>query len=113
MATRDIKAGELLLLEKAYAIALPSSKPHSLVPRLDLETKRSPGGLGVNLGTQVIRRLLDNPADVERISSLYAGPASPSYPLPPPLSSSSLSSEEPIYPNIDAHRIENICKFNG
>lgn len=75
--TRDIAAGELLVVEKAFSIAYHSPTAKRMVIALDLKKGVFNKTTQVHLVTQIIARLLHHPSELARINSLYAGHRTP------------------------------------
>ncbi|KAL8286417.1 hypothetical protein RQP46_004434 [Phenoliferia psychrophenolica] len=76
VATVDIKAGELLVVEKAFAVGFPAQPPPYLfVVDLDKRTLRKSADLA--LVKTITAKLMDSPELAETIYSLYAGPEYP------------------------------------
>ncbi|GAA6041925.1 hypothetical protein JCM8097_000225 [Rhodosporidiobolus ruineniae] len=75
VATRDVKAGDLLLVEKAFAVDYPDPD------RLVLDFKLQHGSLGEHLdyplACSIASRILDDPSTAELVYGLYGGKAFP------------------------------------
>lgn len=98
VATRDIKPGELLLVEKAFAIVYPWEVEDG---DIDGETVR-----------RVVRKLQEDGSLARGMMSLYAGPA-----YPPPMSTpAGLSFTTKLTSNVsatlDPGRVHGICGYN-
>jgi hypothetical protein len=102
VATRDIKAGELLLAEKAYAVVYPGGD----TVRLGMDFKRGEVYTTpkVKLVSAVVRNLLDRPLLARQLYSLYAGP---SHVVLDPLGTEKVSGD------INVGRIEEIITYNS
>lgn len=90
--TRDVKAGELLVVEKAFGVAyhVPEAAQR-FVYDVQRETLRTPADL--ELAGVISAKLLDNPQLAESIYSLNAGPN-----FPAPTSPADLFGAEPAPP---------------
>lgn len=98
VATRDIKPGELLLVEKAFAIVYP----------WEVEG----GDVDGEIVQKIVRKLEEDGSLARGMMSLYAGPA-----YPPPMSApAGLSFATKLTSNssatLDPRRIRGICEYN-
>lgn len=102
VATKDIKAGELLLVEKAYVIAYPEGD----VVRIGMDFKRGEVYTTpkLKLVSAIVQNLLDRPALARQLYSLYAGP---NYVSLDPLGTEKVSGD------IDIGRIEEIIAYHS
>jgi hypothetical protein len=70
--TRDVKAGELLVCEKACAVE-HTSDVSSMLLVLNLNTNRITKGQQASVIAQIVNQLYRNPSKVESITSVYSG----------------------------------------
>ncbi|GAA5925308.1 hypothetical protein JCM3775_006419 [Rhodotorula graminis] len=110
VATRDIKVGELLLVEKAYVIGEEAaSKGYNLKTDLLLSKPR------VALIAALAAKVQDDPASADLLYALYAGPDYP------PLGAATLGGyrdreldlDDRTPPFADIERIERIATYSG
>ncbi|KAL8279294.1 hypothetical protein RQP46_008331 [Phenoliferia psychrophenolica] len=109
-ATRDILAGEVLLVEKAFACEFPAKGVITL--SLDLQANLGYSGTQSQIVSTIIAKLRDDPSLVDVVNALYAGDD-----FPPPRD---LPHSTTIYHNVDGPescdintaRIEGVCSYN-
>ncbi|KAG8957989.1 hypothetical protein FRC00_003222 [Tulasnella sp. 408] len=117
VATKDIIAGQLLLVSKAFVSAFPDDcDPPEIFLIQNLVNMTAKYGCGASLGTKVAERIAGDPACARLVYDLYAGPT-----LPPPPSTyllervpvlgvqNYLEFETPV----DIARIERVLSFNA
>ncbi|GAA6013669.1 hypothetical protein JCM10207_004811 [Rhodosporidiobolus poonsookiae] len=73
VATGDIKAGELVLVEKAFAVGRPQNDTSSSVLAVNLHLGRSEKGADLVLAGSIVSRLMDDPSTLPIFNSLYGG----------------------------------------
>ncbi|ORY89006.1 hypothetical protein BCR35DRAFT_350518 [Leucosporidium creatinivorum] len=98
VATRDIKPGELLLVEKAFETVYPWEVEDG---DIDGEIVRS-----------IMRRLEEDGSLARGLMSLYAGPGYPSPMSPPAGLSFATKLESNVSASLDPGRIRGICEYN-
>lgn len=115
-ATRDIKVGELLAVEKAFWSEYPPLKgKEAQVMALNFATMKADKASQVGLASSVAAKLMENPQLLEQLYSLYAGPSSSA---PSPFNIKFITA--PVAPsmrtsqiNIDIKKVEDICGTNS
>ncbi|GAA5893992.1 hypothetical protein JCM6882_007953 [Rhodosporidiobolus microsporus] len=113
VATRDIKAGELLIVEKAFAVGEGPKDPNkTILMAFDLKTRNAATFEQVNLVDDVVQRMLDDPSTAPLLYSLYGGsefPASGEATLNP-LGRRPIETGKEVF--VDTARIEAILVAN-
>ena len=110
VATRDIKAGEVVLAEKAFDICFAGDlNPKCFITTLDILRKEVKFNTGVAHVAGIVSKLMDDPSLIPVLDSLYAGPTE-SPPLPFPVTTDVASSLDSI--GIDVGRVELVCTIN-
>lgn len=107
-AKRAISAGELLVVEKAFAAESPD--PQRMIMSLNLVTNLADSGGHTATVASIIDKIMDDGSLSPVLESLYAGPT-----MPPPVSFPSSTSPDldvKDSAHIDTARIETICTFN-
>ncbi|GAA5922204.1 hypothetical protein JCM3775_003529 [Rhodotorula graminis] len=111
IATRDIKPGELLLVEKAFAVA-DFGTLHDL--SIDAQADQIPHRPKHALAAEVAARVLDDPSTLSVLESLFDGRGSPERPLVfGALSKRSIPKYASAPISLDMDWVERICRFNG
>lgn len=106
-ATKAIRAGELLIVEKAFAAEAPD--PQRFILSFNLETNRMDAGGHVSTVASIMDKILDDGSLAPVVEALYGGPSFaptkfPSSTLP------NLASDS--RPPVDPTRVEMICTYN-
>ncbi|KAI0638403.1 hypothetical protein C8Q77DRAFT_1047016 [Trametes polyzona] len=117
VATRAIKAGELLMATKAFAVVHEEDVDPTAPPLVvaDLLSKSQASRTSHMLFDRIVEKIYGNPDLHDVVFHLYAGPNYPpppsTYPPPPSIA----MNVEPLEPtvNIDVARLECIMKCNG
>lgn len=116
VASRDVKQGELLLVEKAFDIAFATGSGLDFdytASTIDLKRKIVFSPTRAQHIEGIVAKLTDDPSLIPIINSLYAGPEYPNPPFPAvtttpaAVDGSSKDSSE-----IAMDRIEAVCTFN-
>lgn len=76
-ATKNIKAGELVLVEKAFSVAFASELGSETHMILNLNTNTGRIGAHANLHNQLVQKMLNNPNQAQRMLALFDGGYSP------------------------------------
>lgn len=76
-ATKDIKAGDLILCEKAFDVARDSENAAGTVVVLNLDTNRAQYGPHASLLFNIVQKLRNNPSQALRFLSLHDGGYTP------------------------------------
>ena len=111
VTTRDVNAGEVLVVEKAFGVAY-SLKDETPTLAYDLHRRELRHTPDLALIDVVTAKLLDNPQLANSIYSLYAGP---SYPAPNlPRRRFGAEPEPPTHATcfIDSGKIEQVINYN-
>lgn len=116
MASRSIKAGELLLVENPFAVSRRSRERLTFIVGLNLRTNKPEVTAQVDLPAAIMGKLSDDPSRFDDIMALYAGP---DYDVPPPpewpayegIISRPGTGEELV--NLDPSRIAGIATYNS
>ncbi|KAG8944882.1 hypothetical protein FRC04_001415 [Tulasnella sp. 424] len=117
IATKDVVAGQLLLVSKAFVSAFPDDcDPPEILLIQNLITMTGQYGCGASLGTKVAERIAGDPGCAQLVYDLYAGPS-----LPPPPSTYILEQAPPSGVErfldfdvpVDIARIEAVLSFNA
>ncbi|KAG8944881.1 hypothetical protein FRC04_001414 [Tulasnella sp. 424] len=117
IATKDVVAGQLLLVSKAFVSAFPDDcDPPEILFIQNLITMRGQRGCGASLGTKVAERIAGDPGCARLVYDLYAGPS-----FPPPPSTYVLEQAPPTGVErfldfdipVDIARIEAVLSFNS
>lgn len=116
VATRDIKVGEVLVVEKAFWSEYPAVKGREAqVMALNFATMKADRGSQVGLASSVAAKLMENPQLLDNLYSLYAGPSSGA-PLPFDIESivePPSPSIQKSHVDIDIKKVEDICGTNS
>ncbi|ORY89005.1 hypothetical protein BCR35DRAFT_350517 [Leucosporidium creatinivorum] len=107
-ATRNIKAGEILLVEKAFVAKWPS--PRSLVFCLNLLSGAGGAGCQVAAMSSIVAKLMDDGSLACKVNSLYGGPTILSPEEVPQRFEADLKDDVSV--SIDTARIEAIFTYN-
>ncbi|KAL4965469.1 TPR domain protein [Aspergillus stella-maris] len=75
--TADVKAGDLLFCEKAYAQALQDNQSHEISTLINLETNKVTTGTHADLITMIVRKMYNNPSLAPKFTNLYHGSYKP------------------------------------
>lgn len=105
IATRNIKQGDLLIVEKAFHIAFPDEAGGEQAPTIDIARNIIFPPTHARHVEGICAKLMADPSSSSQVGlleTLYAGPS-----LPP----SGSRDPDQICP-IDVERLENICTFN-
>ncbi|BGP18688.1 hypothetical protein JCM10213_006909 [Rhodosporidiobolus nylandii] len=114
IATRDIEAGELLLVEKAASVGYEDPDSTTVVSLFDLRKNRSAAFAQLRLLDSLTAKMADDPSLCEQVYTLYGGdedPATGEGALGG-MSSRALDST-PASAAVDVARVENIVSQNG
>ncbi|GAA5856597.1 hypothetical protein JCM8547_005882 [Rhodosporidiobolus lusitaniae] len=113
VATRDIKIGEVVLVEKAFAVGRPKKDGSVALVSLNLHRNVNEKESGVALVAKVVARHLDDPSSAPLVYSLYGGQQYP------PCFLASVGafkerevSRSPVVESIDIARIEGVFGLN-
>ncbi|KAG8908311.1 hypothetical protein FRC01_007456 [Tulasnella sp. 417] len=117
IVTKDVIAGQLLLVSKAFVSAFPDDcDPPEIVLIQNLITMTGQYGCGSALGTKVAERIAGDPGCARLVYDLYAGPSL----SPPPATYVSERPPESGVENflefetpVDTSRIEGVLSFNA
>ncbi|KAF9021622.1 hypothetical protein BDZ89DRAFT_1071273 [Hymenopellis radicata] len=119
-ASRDIKAGELLVVARPFAIAIREELPKDeSIIAMNFLTRRTQDTTYFALVNRLVTRLIAAPAEANKFCHLYAGarfPAPPKvYPPPPTASTFSQTPFDPLTSGIDVDvsKIEAIATYNA
>lgn len=110
VATRQIKAGEVMLVERAFDVSFVQDLDEKcLVTSIDILRRDVKFNTGISHVAGIVSKLIDDPSLIPIIDSLYAGPTATA---PVPLSA--IPPEEPPADGvgIDVARIELVCTVN-
>ncbi|GAA5915768.1 hypothetical protein JCM6882_003852 [Rhodosporidiobolus microsporus] len=111
VATKDIKPGELLLVEKAFAVGRPGGEGPTIIAAANLHNNRAERPSDLLLASDLVKRLMDDPSTAPFLYSLYGGPE---YSSASTMSLGALTSravvDEPA--NVDIARLESISIQN-
>lgn len=108
-ATRDIKAGEIILVEKAFAAEWPSPRRH--VVCLNLHTNVADTACQVAVVSSISAKLMDDGSLASKVNSLYGGPTMSSPEEVPHSFKADL--DDDISVCVDTARLEAICTYNS
>lgn len=117
VATKDIKQGELILVEKAFDIAFADDAgldhDHE-APTIDVTRKIVFTPTRARHVEGIIAKVMDNISLLSDINPLYAGPGSPVGSTVPTLSVHQLKTDASMDFRyvIDVDKIESVCTFN-
>ncbi|GAA6028992.1 hypothetical protein JCM8097_001541 [Rhodosporidiobolus ruineniae] len=84
VTTRDVSAGELLLVEKVFAVGRPDIEKDGVIIALNLHRNRAEKGSDLALAGNIAARIMDDSSTADFVYSLYGGddhPASRTLPL--------------------------------
>ncbi|BGP18687.1 hypothetical protein JCM10213v2_006753 [Rhodosporidiobolus nylandii] len=113
VATRDIQAGELLMLEKAVAVGEGDTSRKSVVLALDMRTNQGATQAQLNLVDAIIAKMLDDPSVAPFIYSLYGGEDFPPATTPPfKAFPSRAAAADASTASVDTARVEAIATQN-
>ncbi|KDQ15109.1 hypothetical protein BOTBODRAFT_145359 [Botryobasidium botryosum FD-172 SS1] len=116
VTAKAVKAGELILVSKAFAASFPDDMPyHTQKMTMNAITKSVDSPSLAELVSQVILKVIGNPELAPLVYDLYAGPSYPTPTYYPPLDTPSppaLQNLRVYGADVDTERIENICTYN-
>ncbi|GAA5891420.1 hypothetical protein JCM8208_002621 [Rhodotorula glutinis] len=111
IATRDIKPGELLLVEKAFTVADYGTVLNTSIGE---QADQVPHRPKATLAVEVAARVLDDPSTLPILESLFNGRDPPKQPLVfDALSKRSIPKYASAPINLDMDWVERICAING
>ncbi|KAK4700681.1 hypothetical protein P7C70_g5558, partial [Phenoliferia sp. Uapishka_3] len=110
LATEDIKPGEVLLLERAFACEFPSLNHHTLA--MDFQKGVIRTATQTQLVATIIAKVMDDPSLLKVINALYAGENMPGPSDFPTATLGDLDSDSESC-DIDTARVEGVCSFNS
>ncbi|BGP50496.1 hypothetical protein JCM10450v2_006415 [Rhodotorula kratochvilovae] len=113
ITTQDVAAGDVLLVEKAFAVGEWPNRGIAIGYDLRTEAEMQPSRF--QLVSAITTRLMDDPSVMPALNSLYGGPSFPasgSFSIDP-LGSRYVSEFGAAPANADMERIEAICCRNG
>ena len=109
VTTRQVKAGELLLVAKPLAISHSDPKRRNRTLGLNLSSESLDTASQVDVLALLIERAMDDFQIAPQLNTLFAGPGFTS----PLKSIDTKPNSPPELPNLDAGRLEGICTFNS
>ncbi|KAH8108158.1 hypothetical protein BXZ70DRAFT_914436 [Cristinia sonorae] len=116
--TRDVKAGELLVVSKPIASCFPEDNPKrgmELFLAHNFLTSTIDTRADYTLIETVVQRMWEDPNLANTIGSMYAGKSMPPTTAYPPMSTNQPPLSHPRVPssNIDIARVEAVCSLNA
>ncbi|GAA6059916.1 hypothetical protein JCM10212_005299 [Sporobolomyces blumeae] len=112
-ATRDVKPGDLLLVEKSFATGRDGSVKSKNVMAFDVVTHTRLLDCDLNLIENVVAKLCDEPDSVADLASLYGGAKFPPSSTRPFDFVRPFDVEHLGTPDVDITRVEAICDHNS
>ncbi|KAI0720343.1 hypothetical protein C8T65DRAFT_602814 [Cerioporus squamosus] len=116
VATKDLKAGDLLMVTKPFVSVYTSELPKNrVIVTLDLTSNTSRERTDALLLSRIVEKIYGNPDLHDEVFHLYAGS---DYPQPPdtyPPASKGPTPVEPLNPkaDIDIAQLEAVCTYNN